>query len=237
MVRNAVAGIFGALAVLTSIATAQPVTTPEDDENSFTAMRRIEANAIAASQGRVERDGPSLSVRAEQRTVVFRDVDDRDAVGDVTECERSPERCPVFIFRPYGQGHRGFIVTVAYSEGRETLWIDDVTGAETEIGGEPHFSPDGTRFVVVEAWICCNSFDGVRVWSSVGPRPEWEHAGSFENNRAYFKFRRWLDNDRVELGAEVEIPSTNLPGYTSQTFLAILSRKRGAWTIERQTDP
>ncbi len=237
MIRNAIAGAVAVLGVLAGDATAQPATAPVGDGNTFIPMRRAEADAISAARGRVQRDGPTLSLQAEQRTVVFRDVDDRDAEGFITECERRPDHCPTFIFRQYDQSHHGFIVAVSYSEGRETIWIDDVTGAETEIGGEPHFSPNGTRFVVVEAWDCCNSFDGVRLWSAVGPRPEWEQAGSFKNNRAYFNFRRWLDNDRVELGTEIEIMPANSAAYSTQRFLTILSRMRGAWTIERQTDP
>lgn|GEM_PF-4761967 len=223
---SAAVGVVSLLGISVSSATAQPAAPPSDDGNTFTPMFRAEPGAIAESHGVAQRDGPKLYLKAKNRTVILQDVEDCDAL---------PDDCHHYIYRRHDLAHRGFIVVIAEYESVKTLWIDDVSGTTTTIGGEPYFSPDSTRFVVVEAWDCC-SFDGLQVWSATGPALEWEHGGLFENNRAYFTFRRWLDNGRIELETEVLTPIANLPGI-KESFGIILSLKDGRWTIERQTGP
>jgi hypothetical protein len=152
-----------------------------------------ERTGIASSDGRVTRDGVTLTLRTARRLRTFIDLD---------QCDDGPDECEHYHFQAhYPQAH-AFLVYVTLYEGHQFLWIDDITGDVTTIGGVPHPSPSGRWMVVVEAMDCCG-FDGLQLWSTEDRHLVWQHGGEFQDNRAYYAFRRWDGDDRVLLNAEI----------------------------------
>lgn len=120
-----------------------------------------------------------------------------------------------------------FILLVSsHGEDLTVLWVDDETGTVTNINGEPHFSPDGTHFAIVQIVDCC-SYNGIQIWRTNGPFPLTEY---HELNpdpvgpRIYANFIRWLDNQSFLL-------AVHWNNYTSG-FTSIVSRG-DVWAFER----
>ena len=118
------------------------------------------------------------------------------------------------------------VLVYSYGEDRTVFWIDDTTGKITDIKSEPHFSPDGIHFAVVQYMDCCG-YSCIQVWRTKGPELVAEYHeldGHPTGPRIYANFIRWLDNESFLLAVHW---NNHTSGFTS-----IVSRG-GVWAFER----
>jgi hypothetical protein len=130
---------FLALSACTAPGAEEPTTT--QGEQDFRDIGGKEAAVIAASHGRVRRDGNALTLSlANGKTRVFQNG------SGACESEDSVEGCNHFtLVEDLPNFHWYFVVESIY-EGAHFLLIDDRNGLPTEIPYWPAFSPDGAAF-------------------------------------------------------------------------------------------
>ena len=116
---------------------------------------------------------------------------------------------------------------VGFYEGGTVYWIDETTGQVTNINSEPHFSPDGIHFAIVQT-VDAYSYSGIQIWRSKGPTlvNEYRELNPHYPNgpRIYANFIRWLDNDSFLI-------STHWNNETSGT--TSLVQRDGVWVPVR----
>lgn len=198
-----------------------------DPMNFFYPRQRTEPPALASSGGRAARDGSRLLLHAKERLVVLADKDD---------CVDQYWECFGHIFLRHQRDAGAFVVMIAASERSQTLWIDDVTGKVTVIGGDPHLSPDRMHFVVVQYMDCCG-YSGIQVWRRDGAVLEAEYhelnGDGTAGPRIYAHFIRWLDGDAFLLGTEWGEPDPPSDVWKSVFGTTAIVRSGGVWTLER----
>jgi hypothetical protein len=139
-----------------------------------------EAVLVRSLDGRVERQGPVLTIPAKSSAAVLTDI----------ACEPEPHlsNCVQHKLVAYEARHHMYVVENTYWEGRDYTWISDETGTSVEIKGFPHYSPGGNRFVIVNAAEDV-SFNGIQLWRILNSFPtlEWEYSPA-EYARAIAEF-------------------------------------------------
>lgn len=163
-------------------------------ERAFTELRQAEPERLGAENGRVKRDGAELELwLSEGRKTFFRNDDSRCLQGLIPSRQ---DGCVEFIF----VGHpveRFYLLRAHYLAGSDYRLVDKVTGLSTKLIAEPHFSPDGHRFITVSA---AEIYDpvGIEMWSVVPGEPalEWQHRPTAY---ALYDFVRWEGNAGVAL--------------------------------------
>ena len=171
-------GLFWTVVVLGSPAFG--VAGQSDDPN--------DAAAISASGGRANRDHAILVLRTKGKEVRLEDG----------RCLATVEnRACRYRFLRYENSHHAFVVEASSDqEFDRMLFIGEEDGHITVLPDEPHFSPDGRRFVVARSCEAFGGFCGLQVWSAVGPKMLWEHRPT---EYAVYEFTQWQDGQRVAL--------------------------------------
>ena len=195
--------------------------------NSYDPLTLAESTALASSEGRAERVGGRLLLHAKEQLVVLTDKDD---------CGDQFWECFTHTFLRHQQDAGAFVVMVAGGERAQTLWINGVTGKVTEIGGDPHISPDRTHFVVAQYTDCC-AYSGIQVWRRDGPALEAEY-GEVDGDgtagpRIYAQFVRWLDNNTILLETEWGEPDPPNDVWKSVFGTTTVVQRGGVWALER----
>ncbi len=213
------ASIIAATAMLFAAAIAACAQRPD-----YTA----ESAVIAATDGQVQRNGPMLlfhSADGTSQTLIDQETCGADGESaDENRCERHA----LFAYLP---DRHAFIVKTSYLEGASFSWINQRNGQSVRVEGEPHFSPDGHRFVTVEA---SNERPYViQVWRLTDAMPilEWE---SPPIEFVGYEFTGWNSNDEVELKyttwndskPQADLPARLVYSNTSDQPWAL----QGGWT-------
>jgi hypothetical protein len=152
-----------------------------------------EAAVIAATKGRVQRNGPTLlfhSADGTSQTLIDQEQCGADGQpADENHCEHHA----LFAYLP---DRHAFIVKTSAYEGGSFTWINERNGQSVRVEGEPHFSPDGGRFVAVEASNAAPYV--IQVWRLTDAMPilEWE---SPPIATVGYEFTGWNSDDEVEL--------------------------------------
>ncbi len=148
-----------------------------------------EAAVIRSLHGRVERQGPVLTLRAKSSATVLTDI----------SCEPvpPPSNCVHHEFVAYEPSHHIYLVENTYWEGRDYTWISDEDGSSVSIKGFPHYSPSGNRLVVVNAAEEV-SFNGIQLWRVLNgfPELEWEYSPA---EYALYEFVAWENDKSIQL--------------------------------------
>ncbi|MCX7378693.1 MAG: hypothetical protein NTY94_18330 [Alphaproteobacteria bacterium] len=212
------------------IVTVVPAVAQEFDGsngNSYDPLTRAEPAALAASEGRAVRVGGRLLLHAKEQLVVLTDKDD---------CGDQYWECFGHTFLRHQQDAGAFIVEARGGERSQTLWIDDVTGNATEIGGDPHLSPDRTYFTVVRYWDSAG-YSGIQIWRKGGPALEAEYGevngDGTSGPRIYAQFVRWLDNNTILLETEWGEPDPPNDVWKSIFGTTTVVQRGGVWALER----
>ena len=170
-----------------------------------------EATLIGSLNGQVERQGPALTLHAKQAMVILTDI----------RCDTLPvpRDCVHRKLVAYEPDRHMFLVENNYYEGRDYIWISDVTGLSIRIKGYPHYSPNAGRFVVVNA-VEYTSFNGIhlcRMQPEAQPglfHPELVLEYSPEEY-ALYEYVAWEDDDNIQLRVTTWVDhqlKNNLPG-------------------------
>ena len=144
------------------------------------------AGVLSDKAGLVRRDGDILRVRVRRgwRTFVDRGV----CEGEYT-CERH---------RAHLIWHGRYVgVKSNYGESGGYLLVDTQKNVVHELGGEPHFSPSGTKFIVAET-DAYEAYAGPAVWA-VDSSGALAMAKSFESTVSNPDFVAWRGENEVDI--------------------------------------
>jgi hypothetical protein len=147
-----------------------------------------DTGAIAAFKEFVVRNGPTLSLTTANEPIKLVDG----------HClATSEDRNCLYRYVRYERPHRAHLVHAYFDNEYDSyLWVRNVDGHITFVPDEPHFSPNGRRFVIVRSCEAPGSFCGVQAWNSSGPKLVWEHRPT---EYAVYSFSGWSDDRRVDL--------------------------------------
>lgn len=155
--------------------------------------RSAEAAVIHSTEGRVERNGPELILRAANGT--------SQVIADQEQCGNNGQpadetQCEYHQLAAYLPDRHAFIVKNSNFEGGSVTWIDERTGQSVGVEGEPHLSPDGGRFLSLDAsqehpYV-------IQIWRLTDAMPvlEWE---SPPIDAVGYEFAGWNSDTEIEL--------------------------------------
>jgi hypothetical protein len=150
---------------------------------------RSEQELLRSMHGLAQRgEGVLVLYLANGKTMEVRDG--RDCRGD--DPDNDEMRCVTHRLIAHFVDHHYFLVRNDHWVTYNYSWIDDRSGAAVEIEDLPHFSPDGTRFVVTKP-NQMPGFNGIQLWRLKGETPALEFQYS-PRHFALFDFHAW-DND------------------------------------------
>lgn len=156
-------------------------------------------------------DGPMVQIH-----------DARDCRGD--DADEDVMRCVTHRLIAHFAGHHAFLVRNDHWVTYNYSWIDDRTGAATDIEDLPHFSTDGAHFVVTKP-NQMPGFNGIQLWRLASDTPALEFQYS-PRHFALFDFRAW-DSD-----GDVLLDMTTYIDRRPVVLLAHLLRTKDGWRIE-----
>jgi len=131
-----------------------------------------EAGRLAASHGRARRQGDDL-------ILTFADGKSRSFHSNTKGCQDGPDDCDGFTLIGDLPRFHWFVLFESLYEGGNFLLVDDQTGLPTPIPYWPTFSPDGTRFLILNDDVT-DFFPGenLEIWRRWGNRAEREWIGN-----------------------------------------------------------
>lgn len=162
----------------------------------FEKLKADDSASISAAKGRVQRVGSALTLRiGNGHTATFVDADKCDG-GSM-----GGPNCVIHRFAGYDTRMGMFLVLNVYWEWADYDLVSEVTGMDVSIPDEPHFSPDGSQFVVASARECCGE-NVVQVWNTAAgySHVEWLHV---PRGYGLYAFKNWIDEDHVRLTVTV----------------------------------
>jgi hypothetical protein len=121
---------------------------------------------------------------------------------------------------------RLFLVLRSYYEGWDYLLVSARDGAETTVGDQPHFAPDGSTFVIVDSQQEYQQPYDFAVGAVATDRPSI----TWKNNDAVlgeWEFQRWIDKDRIGL-----VLTTRTPECPNPKCEGMLNRTGKEWKLE-----
>jgi hypothetical protein len=138
------------------------------------------------------------------------------------------DHCVKYWIAGYDEKTRLYILLIGDYDGFDCMLVSARDGTETQmhnnIGGMPHFAPDGSTFIVI--------FEDSFAIGSLAANPpsltrmEWT---TDANDGDFWEFQAWLDNDHVALkfsGQSAVCPDGNCE--------AILAHIGDHWILQRQ---
>jgi len=182
---------------------------------------RSEIELLRSLGGLAQRgDGVLILHLSDGRMVQIRDASDcrgNDADEDVM-------RCVTHRLIAHFADYNAFLVRNDHWVTYDYSWIDDRSGTTIEIEDLPHFSPDGTHFVVTKP-NQMPGFNGIQLWRLAHVTPVLEFQYS-PQHFALFDFRAW-DND-----GDVLLDVTTYVDRRPIVLPAHLVRVTDGWRIE-----
>lgn len=135
------------------------------------------------------------------------------------------DHCVHYWLVGYHEAARLYIVLTGDYDDFGCIFVSARDGAETNIGGIPHFAPDESTFIIIF------DLDGFAIGSAGNPaslrRMDWT---ANSNDGEFWRFQRWLDGDRIALGFE---GSSNV--CPDGNCRATLVREGNSWMLQRSS--
>jgi hypothetical protein len=126
----------------------------------------------------------------------------------------------------YHERGRLFIILKNYYEGWDYSFVSAGSGAETKLGDFPHFAPDGSTFVVVDAQAegSQDYYFAVGTVATDPPSITWRNQVAVVGE---WEFQRWVDQDHVGLVVATQTRDCPVPKCEG-----MLTRTGKDWTFE-----
>src|SRR5262249_25357454 len=126
----------------------------------------------------------------------------------------------------YHAGARLFVILRSYYEGWDYLLISARNGAETTLGDQPHFAPDGSTFVIVDSQeeYAQPYYFAVGTVATDPPRIIWKN---HDDILGEWEFQRWIDKDHVGI-----VLATQTKDCPQPKCDGVLARKGKDWQLE-----
>ena len=151
----------------------------------------VEAKCLAKLGGIASRSGTNLNLKLDNGTT--------KSFPSTERCEIAGESCTRTSLVDYRPSQHLFVLSAQYYESFGSIMVSRRTGEAFRIeDAEPHFSPDGKRFVVV-AVSEQDGINQVAIYSTSAFPPvlEWSHTP--QSISTMFGFVGWDGNDHVKL--------------------------------------
>ncbi|HIJ61296.1 MAG TPA: hypothetical protein HPQ04_01255 [Rhodospirillaceae bacterium] len=156
---------------------------------------RSEAPRIAASDGRVRRDGAQLTLTLNDgRKLRLAD----DLICGQAACP--PQIARSFDFAGASPDGRFLVVEEHWDEANAALLVDGRSGAATVLLGLPKFSPDGRRAAATVSDLEWSSPRRLEIWSLAGASPVLDFAvAAKDEDDTVYEALSWTDTDHLLL--------------------------------------
>lgn len=170
------------------------------------------------------REGDLLTLRLENGgSKVYQD--------DAKACDTDDARCTYYRLAAYHPKAQVYSIWIQYYEGSGFELLSARTGNVLRLSGTPYFSPDGSRFIVIDNDYGHGGPHDLSVGSTANSSLslEWEHLSEGGELREW-RLERWIDNDHIALrvypaDADRKCPDNNCD--------AMLVRFGNGWAIRR----
>jgi hypothetical protein len=189
---------------------------------------RADAREVACLRefGRLaSREGNLLTLRLENGgSKVYRD--------DPKACETDDAKnCISHRLAAYHAEAHVYSIIIQYYEGSSVELLSARTGKVLLVSGVPYFSPDGSRFVVIDNDYGHGGPHDLSVGSTANSllSLEWEHLSEGDELREW-RLERWIDNDHIALRV---FPADTGQKCPDNNCDAILTRFGNGWVISR----
>jgi hypothetical protein len=173
-------------------ANAKPPTCGVDIENQ--KADALEAACLREFGKLASREGDLLTLRLENgATKMYRD--------DPKACqEDDTNNCVSYRLAAYHAEAHVYSIVIGYYEGGSVELLSARTGNILRFSGTPHFSPDGSRFIVIDNDYAYGGPNDLSVGSNENGSLslEWEHVTEPGELREW-RLERWIDNDHIAL--------------------------------------
>jgi hypothetical protein len=151
--------------------------------------------------------------------------------NDAKACDTDDARCTYDRLAAYHPKAQVYSIWIQYYEGSGFELLSARTGNVLRLSGTPYFSPDGSRFVVIDNDYGHGGPHDLSVGSTANSSLslEWEHLSEAGELREW-RLERWIDNDHIALrvypaDADRKCPDNNCD--------AMLVRFGNGWAIRR----
>ena len=156
---------------------------------------RSEAPRIAASGGRVRRDGPLLTLTlGDGRKLQLAD----DLICGQAACP--PQIARSFDYSGSSPDGRFLVVEEHWDEANAALLLDGQSGTGTILLGLPKFSPDGRRAAATVSDLEWSTPRRLEIWSLAGSSPALDFAvAAKDEDDTVYEALSWTDGDHLLL--------------------------------------
>jgi hypothetical protein len=173
----------------------------------------------------VSRDGDVLTLRLESgASKVYQD--------DPKACqEDDAKNCIYHRFVAYHAEARVYSIAINYYEGSSVELVSARTGNVLRFSGTPYFSPDGSRFVVIDNDYAYGGDHDLSIGSHANGSfsLDWEHGIGSDDLREW-RLDRWFDNDHIALRTFPADAGQKCPDNNCD---AMLVRFGNGWALRR----
>ena len=171
------------------------------------------------------REGDLLTLRLENgASKVYRD--------DPKACETDDvKNCINHRLAAYHAEARVYSIVIQYYEGSSVELLSARTGKVLLVSGAPYFSPDGSRFVVIDNDYGHGGPHDLSIGSNANSSLslEWQHLSEGGELREW-RLERWIDNDHIALRVYPADVDRMCPDNNCD---AMLVRFGDGWAIRR----
>ncbi|KRQ93276.1 hypothetical protein CQ12_22310 [Bradyrhizobium jicamae] len=145
--------------------------------------------------------------------------------------EDDANNCISYRLAAYHAEAHVYSIVIGYYEGSSFELLSARTGNVLRFSGSPHFSPDGSRFVVIDNDLAYGGPNDLAVGSNANGSLslEWEHANT-DSEPHEWRLERWIDNDHIALRV---YPAGNGQKCPDNNCDAMLVRFGDGWALRR----
>jgi hypothetical protein len=194
----------------------------DDDEHAQAAPR--EATCLRELRKTANRKGDLLTLRLENgASKIYR--------NNPKACDDDHAHCVLYSLVGYHPAAHLYSILIQYYEGGRCDLVSARTGKAMSLSSAPHFSPDGSTFIVIDNDLAYGGPHDIAVGSTASDPPSlvWQHPR--EPKPVEWHLQHWIDNDRAALRAVPVFPADAREKCQREACEAILVRFATSWTI------
>ena len=177
--------------------------------------------------------GPEASRKGEQLTLKIENGTSKTYEDNPKACAADDAKnCILHSLVGYEPAARVYSVLIRYYEGSNIDLVSARTGNVLKVGGEPHFSADGSRFLVIDNDLAYGGPYNLAVGSTTNGslKLDWQRAHADEGEPMEWHLQRWIDDDHIALRV---FPADTAPNCPDNDCEAILTRFDSGWAVRR----
>jgi len=140
------------------------------------------------------------------------------------------KNCIVHSLVGYEPAARVYSILIRYYEGGNVELVSARTGSVLQVGGEPHFSADGSRFLVIDNDLAYGGPYNLAVGSTTNGALQLDWQRADEGEPMEWHLQRWIDDDHIALRV---FPADTAPNCPNNDCDAVLTRFDNGWVVRK----